>query len=106
MEWVFLTNKLLFKVQIIDVRFGTKAGQVWSQMEQIRDFFRSDFSNFGSSNLKKSWFVKFVLKCDIPVGTWGKNTTKRANHNEARKPWTCQQIRHHGNDKIALLKEG
>ena len=33
-----------------DARFGSKVGQIGPQIGQIRDFFRSDFSTFGSMN--------------------------------------------------------
>ena len=33
-----------------DGRFGSKVGQIGPQIGQIRDFFRSDFSTFGSSS--------------------------------------------------------
>ena len=36
--------------EIRDVRFGSKVGQIGPQIGQIRDFFRSDFSTFGSSS--------------------------------------------------------
>ena len=35
-------------------RFGRKVGQNWPQMGQIRDFFRSDFSTFGSMSRSMS----------------------------------------------------
>ena len=49
-----------------DGRFGSKVGQIGTQIGQIRDFFRSDFSTFGASapnalksNLKSPGFVRF-----------------------------------------------
>ena len=37
-------------VETRDGRFGSKVDQIGPQIGQIRDFFRSDFSTFGSSS--------------------------------------------------------
>ena len=54
-----------------DGRFGSKVGQIGPQIGQSRDFFRSDFSTFGSSsqvywNLiwKSPGFVQFGVQSD------------------------------------------
>ena len=51
-----------------DGRFGSKRGQIGPQIGQIRDFFRSDFSTFGSSSQMYWNLIWKTLRC---VPFWG-----------------------------------
>ena len=64
-----LSSSLIVSVR--DGRFGSKVGQIGPQIGQIRDFFRSDYSTFGSMsqmywNLiwKSPGFVQFGVQSD------------------------------------------
>ena len=62
----YMFENFLLKYDVVisrDGRFGSKVGQIGPQIGQIRDFFRSDFSTFGTgepnalkSDLKKPRF--------------------------------------------------
>ena len=60
-----------------DGRFSSKVGQIGPQIGQIRDFFKSDFSTFGSieTNVLKSDLKKYRI-CPISGPIWPTLETK------------------------------